>query len=589
MADQAGSKASHKDKELPSEEIKDARKVQSEEGFGWTVDADDLEGHPATQPDDGAGSFTDPGERPAPGTLTEHPQHPTGTPPSAAPVSPPAETAPVASHGLQGDPDAGPAPGPQVALNHSPDVVSPSGLSQMGTVSGAPSGTRANAAPGPAERATPEIHSGGTPPQGGPQTPPPTSTTPPSGGTNTSSILTGTTQPPGGTQTSGGTATAARISGLDTSTATEDHNVVGGKISAGGLLTVTDPDAGEEKFQAVTAVPGSAGYGSFSIDENGRWTYTADNSQAVIQALKPSDSLIDKITVHSADGTTHELRVVITGTNDTPVLGASVATATEDGKAVTGQMSATDVDTGDTKSFSAGHPVDGFTMNQDGSWSFDPSHAAYQHLAAGQTQQLTIPVTVTDSAGATDTQNLVITVNGSNDGPVVSGPVDLGSGTEDKAVQISEAQLLAHATDIDTGDTLSVTGLSASHGTITGDAAHGFTFTPDPNYNGPVTLIYQVTDSHGGTVAQTASLTLAATPDAAVITGTDTGDITEDRNVGPSSAHLLSASGSLSIHDPDGTAFDHFQSSRFGEHAVSDPFGGSLHIDRAGNWGYEVD
>ncbi|MTI03912.1 hypothetical protein E1180_00020, partial [Roseibium denhamense] len=71
--------------------------------------------------------------------------------------------------------------------------------------------------------------------------------------------------------------------------------------------------------------------------------------------------------------------------------------------------------------------------------------------------------------------------------------------------------------------------------------------------------------------------------------GTDTGDVTEDRNVWPSSAHPLAVGGSLSVHDPDGTAWDHFQYNRFGEHAISDPFGGSLHIDRVGNWGYEVD
>ncbi|MTI42004.1 hypothetical protein E1178_00005, partial [Roseibium hamelinense] len=76
----------------------------------------------------------------------------------------------------------------------------------------------------------------------------------------------------------------------------------------------------------------------------------------------------------------------------------------------------------------------------DGSWSFDPTDPAYQHLAAGATQAVTIPVTVTDSAGGTDTRDLVITVTGTNDAPVVSGPVDLGSGTEDKAVSISAAQ-----------------------------------------------------------------------------------------------------------------------------------------------------
>ncbi|MTI42005.1 hypothetical protein E1178_00010, partial [Roseibium hamelinense] len=95
---------------------------------------------------------------------------------------------------------------------------------------------------------------------------------------------------------------------------------------------------------------------------------------------------------------------------------------------------------GDSQTYAAGQSVDGFTMHADGSWSFDPTDTAYQHLADGATQQLTIPVTVTDKAGATDTENLVITVTGTNDGPAVSGPVDLGSGTEDKAVSISAAQ-----------------------------------------------------------------------------------------------------------------------------------------------------
>jgi VCBS repeat-containing protein len=606
MADQPDRKTPPKDQELTPEEIKDLRKIQSEEGFGWTIDSEGQEGHPATPPSNERASSGSPDEPVASGAQPgQHGGSHGGTAPPQAPVSPASQSAPAASHGLQTDPEGGLGEAPGIGLNPAPDLPPSPGGSSFGPISGMPGQTRAFAPPPSAAGSAP-APTGTTPPPGGISTPPTstgtkpppggtntpttsTGTTPPQGGTNTSSTPTGTTPHPGGTQSPGATATAARISGLDTDTATEDHNVVAGKLTAGGLLTVTDPDAGEDKFQTVSGAPGSAGYGSFSMDEHGRWTYTADNSQAVIQALKPGDSLIDRMTVHSADGTIHELRVVITGTNDTPALKAASASATEDGKTVTGQMSATDVDAGDTKSFSIGQPVDGFTMHSDGSWSFDPGHAAYQHLAAGQTQQVTIPVTVTDSAGATDTQNLVITVTGSNDGPVVSGPVDLGSGTEDKAVRISAAQLLAHATDIDTGDMLSVTGLSTSHGTITGDATHGFTFTPDPDYNGPVTLSYQVTDGHGGSVAQTASLTLAATPDAAVITGTDTGSLTEDRNVGPSSAHPLSVSGVLSVHDPDGTAWNHFQSSRFGEHAVSDPFGGSLHIGRNGWWGYEVD
>ncbi|EKP0309988.1 VCBS domain-containing protein, partial [Aeromonas veronii] len=91
------------------------------------------------------------------------------------------------------------------------------------------------------------------------------------------------------------------------------------------------------------------------------------------------------------------------------------------------------VDTGDTLSFSLPNPVAGFTLNADGSYSFDPKDAAYQHIAAGQTEQVTIAVRVTDAAGATSTQNLVITVTGAQDGATVTG-ASTGSVAEDAAV-----------------------------------------------------------------------------------------------------------------------------------------------------------
>ncbi|WP_170125988.1 VCBS domain-containing protein, partial [Pelagimonas varians] len=252
-----------------------------------------------------------------------------------------------------------------------------------------------------------------------------------------------------------------------------------------------------------------------------------------------------------------------------------------------GQMSATDVDTGDSQSYSLVQAAPaGFAMGPDGSWTFDPTDAAYQHLTANATQQITVPVTVTDSAGVTDTQNLVITVTGTNDGPVVSGRVSLPGGTEDHAVSISVAQLLEHATDIDTGDTLSVSGLSASHGTITGDAAHGFTFTPDANYNGPVQLSYSVTDGQGGTASQTASLALAATGDAAIIGGVDTGSVTEDKAPGHHSiVGTIATSGALTITDVDGAAQEHFQvqSNVTGSNGY-----GNFGIDQSGHWTYSA-
>ena len=60
------------------------------------------------------------------------------------------------------------------------------------------------------------------------------------------------------------------------------------------------------------------------------------------------------------------------GTNDDPVATFTTAqTSTEDAAVVTGQLTATDIDTGDVlKYFSVGAPVDGLNIVED-DWSLD--------------------------------------------------------------------------------------------------------------------------------------------------------------------------------------------------------------------------
>ncbi|MCE9680713.1 VCBS domain-containing protein, partial [Shewanella sp. AS1] len=79
----------------------------------------------------------------------------------------------------------------------------------------------------------------------------------------------------------------------------------------------------------------------------------------------------------------------------------------------------------------------------------DPSNAAYQSLPEGQTQTLTIPVTVTDSANATDTKDLVITLTGTNDAPVLSS-IAAQTVAEDASISGKVT-----GSDIDTGDSIS--------------------------------------------------------------------------------------------------------------------------------------
>ncbi|WP_218189878.1 VCBS domain-containing protein, partial [Pseudomonas sp. HMSC75E02] len=86
---------------------------------------------------------------------------------------------------------------------------------------------------------------------------------------------------------------------------------------------------------------------------------------------------------------------------------------------INGQLQATDADQGAQLQFSSDSPLPaGFTLDQDGKWTFDASNAAYQHLAEGETQIISIPVVVTDDQGATSGSTLTITITGTNDAPV---------------------------------------------------------------------------------------------------------------------------------------------------------------------------
>ncbi|MFY3312028.1 VCBS domain-containing protein, partial [Achromobacter ruhlandii] len=75
-----------------------------------------------------------------------------------------------------------------------------------------------------------------------------------------------------------------------------------------------DKDAGEASFNAQTDAQGA--HGSFSIDANGNWTYTLDNTDPKVQALAVGEKLTETFTVTAADGTQSTVTVTINGTND---------------------------------------------------------------------------------------------------------------------------------------------------------------------------------------------------------------------------------------------------------------------------------
>jgi VCBS repeat-containing protein len=100
---------------------------------------------------------------------------------------------------------------------------------------------------------------------------------------------------------------AASIAGNDTGSVSEDS-----AITTGGRLSISDPDDGENLFAAANGLAGR--FGTLSLDASGNWTYVLDNAAA--QPLANSDHLADGFTVHSIDGTAHDIVVTVNGTYD---------------------------------------------------------------------------------------------------------------------------------------------------------------------------------------------------------------------------------------------------------------------------------
>jgi VCBS repeat-containing protein len=104
----------------------------------------------------------------------------------------------------------------------------------------------------------------------------------------------------------------AEFSGDNAGSVTED-----GTLTASGTLSVSDRDVGDNGFAVTNAAAHAGTYGDFTFDAaSGAWTYTLRNSAANVQALTGSDVKTDKMTVTSADGTSHDIIVTVNGANE---------------------------------------------------------------------------------------------------------------------------------------------------------------------------------------------------------------------------------------------------------------------------------
>ncbi|PBJ27884.1 Poly(beta-D-mannuronate) C5 epimerase 7 [Pseudomonas sp. ACN8] len=213
-------------------------------------------------------------------------------------------------------------------------------------------------------------------------------------------------------------------------------------------------------------------------------------------------------------------------------------------------------------------PVSEAANAADGSvqWTYNLSNAAAQYLAQGQTVTETYLVTISDGHGSSVSQNVTITITGTNDGPTVSAAeIESGAVTEDGTTVASGSFAFG---DVDLADDAHVASVSAPSGALgslvanvsdesTGDAAGsvGWSYTLNNSAaqylaeGQTKTEVFTVTltDDFGATVTKDVTITLTGTNDRPTLTIDDTAGAMNEGN----GAATLSDSGALSFADLD--------------------------------------
>ena len=274
--------------------------------------------------------------------------------------------------------------------------------------------------------------------------------------------------------------------------------------------------------------------------------------------------------------------LTITGQNDVPTVAAAIVVeVNEDAGAVSVDLlsGANDVD-GDALAIeNITGLADGISVSGTG-LDVDLNDPAFQTLGAGETRNITVSYDIVDGQGGLVAQTATLIITGQNDVPTVAAALVVEVTEEAGAAFVD---LLSGATDVD-GDTLMVENVT---GLISGTAV--FDNTLDVDLNNPsfqalrdgettdITLSYDITDGNGGTVQQTATLTVTGQNDVAFIGGVTTGAVSEGGSAVP---------GQLTISDADAgeSGLQAIAAGTDGDNGY-----GTFEVSSDGSWTYTLD
>jgi large repetitive protein len=285
----------------------------------------------------------------------------------------------------------------------------------------------------------------------------------------------------------------------DSFTMTEDIPLI---VPAPGVLANDlDPDIGDSITASLEVGPAN---GNASLNPDGSFTYTP---QANFNGM-------DFFTYRATDSvgffSIATVTITITPINDPPVAGNDSLTTNEDTPldVPTSALLANDFDVdGDTITFF----FITFESSLPGTVAFDEDSVTFTPVA-DYNGPASFTYTVRDPGDLWSTATVHITVNPVNDPPVANN--DSLTTDEDTPLIIPISSLLANDFDVD-GDPvtfISHTPAEFTHGSASFLIDH-IRYTPLPDYNGPASFTYTISDGHGGTDTATINITINSVND----------------------------------------------------------------------------
>ncbi len=370
--------------------------------------------------------------------------------------------------------------------------------------------------------------------------------------------------------------------GTDTATVSITVNAVNDAPVADDQSVTTDEDTSKEVTLSGSDVDGDAlTYTIVSDPQHGTLsgtgatrTYTPNNN------YNGSDSFTFKANDGTTDSNTATVSITVNAVNDAPVAeDQSVSTDEDNAKNIA--LGASDVE-GDALTYTI---VD------------EPSHGSLSGTGATRTYTPdpnyngpdSFTFKANDGTADSNTATVSITVTAVNDAPVAED--DSLTTDEDTA---GNGNVLTNDSDVDNANLTAVLVSGPANGTLNLNNDGSYTYTPDPNYNGPDSFTYKASDGSLDSNVATVTIDVKAVNDAPVaVDDTDTTDedtpksidvIANDTDVDNTNAELSVSSftqpsnGQVSENE-DGTlkytpAEDFFGSDSF-DYTVSDGKGGT--------------